>query len=113
MVKENFGFDPDKNFVVSDEVLDYYKSKGNAGVKKEQDWKDLYAKYKEKYSAEAAEYELLSNGKLPEGWKDNLPVFKPDPKGLATRKASGKTLNAIADKLAFINWRLRRSFSFN
>jgi transketolase len=102
LVKENFGFDPDKNFVVPDEVLDYYKSKGNAGVKKEQDWKDLYAKYKEKYSAEAAEYELLSGGKLPKGWKDNLPVFKPDPKGLATRKASGKTLNAIADKLPLL-----------
>jgi transketolase len=102
LVKENFGFDPDKSFVVADEVLDYYRSKGNAGVKKEQDWKDLYSKYKEKYAAEAAEYELLSSGKLPEGWNDNLPVFKPDPKGLATRKASGKTLNAIADKLPLL-----------
>jgi transketolase len=102
LVKENFGFDPDKNFVVPGEVSDYYRSKGNAGVKKEQDWKDLYAKYKEKYPAEAAEYELLSDGKLPQGWKDNLPVFKPDPKGLATRKASGKTLNAIADKLPLL-----------
>ncbi len=102
LVKENFGFDPDKSFVIADEVLDYYRSKGNAGVKKEQDWKDLYAKYKEKYPAEAAEYELLSNGKLPQGWKDDLPVFKPDEKGIATRKASGKTLNAIAAKLPLL-----------
>ena len=102
LVKENFGFDPDKSFVVPDEVLDYYRAKGNAGVKKEEDWKELYGKYKEKYSAEAAEYELLSSGKLPEGWKDNLSVFKPDAKGLATRKASGKTLNAIADKLPLL-----------
>ncbi len=102
LVKENFGFDPDKSFVVADEVLDYYKSKGNTGVKKEQDWKELYAKYKEKYPEEAGEYELLSDGKLPEGWKDNLPVFKPDEKGIATRKASGKTLNAIADKLPLL-----------
>ncbi len=99
LVKENLGFDPDKSFEVSDEVLDYYRKKGNAGVKKEEDWKDLYSKYKEKYPSEAAEYELLSDGKLPEGWKDNLPVFKPDAKGLATRKASGKALNAIAEKL--------------
>ena len=102
LVKENFGFDPDKSFVVSDEVLDYYRSKGKEGIKKEQDWKNIYAKYKEKYPAEAAEYELLSSGKLPEGWKDNLPVFKPDNKGLATRKASGKTLNAIAAKLPLL-----------
>ena len=102
LVKENFGFDPDKSFVVADDVVDYYRSKGNSGVKKEQDWKDLYSKYKEKYPAEAAEYELLTSGKLPEGWKDSLPVFKPDPKGIATRKASGKTLNAVADKLPLL-----------
>ncbi|MEO7046378.1 MAG: transketolase C-terminal domain-containing protein, partial [Ferruginibacter sp.] len=102
LVKENFGFDPDKSFVVPDEVLNYYRSKGKDGIKKEQDWKNLYLKYNEKYSVEAAEYELLSDGKLPQGWKDNLPVFKPDDKGLATRKASGKTLNAIAAKLPLL-----------
>jgi transketolase len=102
LVKENFGFDPDKSFVVSDEVLDYYRTKGKAGIKKEEDWKNIFAKYKEKYAAEAAEYELLSSGKLPEGWKDDLPVFKADTKGLATRKASGKALNAIAAKLPLL-----------
>ncbi len=102
LVKENLGFDPDKSFVVEDNVLDYYRAKGSAGVKKEKDWKELYAKYKEKYSNEAAEYELLHSGKLPDGWKDNLPVFKPDAKGVATRKASGKTLNAIAGKLPLL-----------
>ncbi|MGN6604349.1 MAG: transketolase [Ginsengibacter sp.] len=102
LVKENLGFDPDKSFDVSDEVLDFYRKKGNAGVKKEEDWNDLFKKYKEKYPEEAAEFELLSSGKLPEGWKDNLPVFKPDAKGLATRKASGKALNAIAEKLPLL-----------
>ncbi|HEY5392871.1 MAG TPA: transketolase C-terminal domain-containing protein, partial [Hanamia sp.] len=58
--------------------------------------------YKAKYPDEAAEYELLTSGKLPEGWKDDLPVFKPDAKGIATRKASGKTLNAIAAKLPLL-----------
>src|SRR6185437_13946788 len=77
LVKENFGFDPDKSFVVPDEVLNYYREKGNAGVKKEDSWNELYKKYKEKYPAEAAEYELFKDGNLPEGWKDELPVFKP------------------------------------
>ena len=102
LVKENFGFDPDKSFVVPDEVLNYYREKGNEGVKKENDWDDLYKKYKEKYPAEAAEYELFRSGKLPGGWKDNLPVFKPTEKGTATRKASGKMLNAIAAKLPML-----------
>ena len=102
LVKENFGFDPDKSFVVSDAVFNYYRTKGEAGIKKEEDWKELYVKYKAKYAAEAAEYELLSSGKLPAGWKDNLPVFKADAKGIATRKASGKTLNAIAAQLPML-----------
>jgi transketolase len=102
LVKENFGFDPDKSFIVPDEVLSYYREKGKAGGKKEESWNELYKKYKEKFPDEAAEYELIKSGNLPEGWNDNLPVFKPDPKGVATRKASGKVLNAIASKLPML-----------
>jgi len=102
LVKENLGFDPDKSFVVSDAVLHFYREKGNAGIKKENEWNALYKKYKEKYPSEAAEYELYKSGKLPEGWKNNLPVFKPSEKGTATRKASGKMLNAIAANLPLL-----------
>jgi transketolase len=102
LVKESLGFDPDKSFDVSEEVLHFYREKGKAGVKKEDEWNDLYKKYKEKYPAEAAEYELYKSGKLPEGWKNNLPVFKPSEKGTATRKASGKMLNAIAANLPLL-----------
>ena len=102
LVKENFGFDPDQYFVVADDVLNYYREKGKAGIKKENDWNEMFKKYKEKYPAEAAEYELFKGGKSPDGWKDNLPVFKPSEKGTATRKASGKMLNAIAAKLPML-----------
>jgi transketolase len=102
LVKENLGFNPDESFVVADEVLNYYREKGKAGIKKEADWNELYKKYKEKYPAEAAEYELFKSGNLPEGWKENLPVFKPDEKGIATRKASGKMLNSIAANLPLL-----------
>ena len=102
LVKENFGFDPDKSFEVDDEVLNYYREKGSAGIKKEAEWNDLYKKYKEEYAEEAGEYELVKRGKLPEGWNDDLPFFKPDAKGIATRKASGKMLNAIAAKLPML-----------
>ena len=102
LVKENLGFNPDESFVIADEVLNYYREKGKAGIKKEAEWNELYKKYKENYPAEAAEYELFKSGKLPEGWKDNLPIFKPDAKGIATRKASGKMLNAIAANLPLL-----------
>ncbi len=98
LVKENFGFDPDKYFVVPDDVLNYYREAGKKGIDKEKIWNELYKSYKEKYTELANEYELLNSGKLPEGWKEKLPVFKAGEE-MATRKASGKVLNAIADYL--------------
>ena len=80
LVKENFGFDPDKYFEVPDEVLNYYREAGKRGIKKEKSWNELYKSYKEKYPELANEYELLSNGKLPQGWKEKLPVFKAGKK---------------------------------
>jgi transketolase len=99
LVKKNLGFNPDKHFEVAPEVLNYYHEAGKKGLKKEQEWNELYKRYKEKYTELANEYELLSNGKLPKGWKEKLPVFKAGEEKVATRKASGKVLNAIADDL--------------
>lgn len=102
LVKENFGFDPDQSFIVPDNVLQFYREKGKAGIQKEKDWNTIFLTYKQQYPAEAAEYELLRNGNLPQGWNNELPVFKPGEKGIATRKASGIMLNAIAGKLPLL-----------
>ena len=102
LVKQNFGFNPDKYFEVPDEVLKYYRNSAERGIKKEQSWNELYKSYKEKYPELAHEYELLSSGRLPEGWKEKLPIFKAGEEKIATRKASGKVLNAIADYLPIL-----------
>lgn len=102
LVKENFGFDPDKSFDIPDDVLNFYREKGRAGISKEEDWNELYEKYKNEYPKEAAELELLRSGKLPAGWEEKLPVFDADEKGVATRKASGKVLNSIASSLPLL-----------
>ncbi|MEO5569965.1 MAG: transketolase [Bacteroidia bacterium] len=99
LVKKFFDFDPEKSFEVPHEVLQFYREAGKKGIEKENEWNELYANYKEKYLELAAEYELLSEGNLPDGWKDHLPVFKAGDEKVATRKASGKVLNAIADYL--------------
>ena len=96
LVKENFGFDPDKNFIVPEEVLDFYRKAGEKSAKNEEDWNELYKNYKKRHPDLAKEYETITAGKLPDGWEKKLPVFEPGTE-LATRKASGKTLNAIAD----------------
>ena len=95
-VKKHFGFDPDKHFVIPDEVSKYYREKGQRGAEKEKQWNELYAEYKKKYPGETKEYERITKGELPRGWEDKLPQFQPGEK-MATRKASGKTLNAIAE----------------
>lgn len=96
LVKENFGFDPDEKFIIPDEVLDFYRDAGKKSAEHENDWNDLYGKYKERHPELAQEFETISDGKLPEGWEKKLPVFEPG-KEMATRKASGKALNSIAE----------------
>jgi len=98
LVKENFGFDPDKSFVVPDDVLDFYRKAGKESSKNEDKWNELYESYKKRHTDLAKEYESITAGQLPEGWEDKLPVFEPG-EDVATRKASGKTLNAIAEYL--------------
>jgi len=99
LVKSNLGFDPEKSFVVPDEVLNFYRAAGRKGAEHEKAWNELFKEYKKAYPDLAHEFELVSGGKLPEGWKDKLPVFKPEEGKVATRQASGKVLNAIADSL--------------
>jgi transketolase len=97
-VKNFLGFDPEKSFDVRPEVLDYYNEAGRRGAPIEEEWNKLFAAYKEQFPELAAEYELMRSRKLPDGWTEKLPVFKAGEK-IATRKASGKTLNAIASSL--------------
>jgi transketolase len=101
LVKKFFGFDPEQSFVVPENVLSFYRAAGKSGIEKEKLWNNLFNQYREKYPVEANEYVSTSNGKLPGGWKDKLPVFGGDEK-IATRKASGKVLNAIAAQIPFL-----------
>ncbi|WP_454804132.1 transketolase [Mucilaginibacter phyllosphaerae] len=99
LVKEFFGFDPEKSFNVPAEVLEYYNKRGARGEKTEAKWNELFAKYKEKFPELAAEYEAAFKGELPQGWADKLPTFKGSDPKMATRQASGKVLNAVAASL--------------
>jgi transketolase len=98
LVKKNFGFNPDKNFDVPEEVLDFYRKAGEKSAKHEADWNEVYKKYKKRHPDLAEEYEAITCGKWSNKWEGKLPVFEPGDK-MATRKASGKTLNAIAEYL--------------
>lgn len=102
LVKEFFHFDPEKSFVVPDEVLEYYRNVGQKAGAGEKEWQDLYTRYKQQFPDLAAEYELSLQNKLPPNWEKKLPSFRitDGREGkLSTRVAFGKSLNAIAKSL--------------
>jgi len=102
LVKEFFGFDPDKSFNVPKEVLEYYHKAGAKGADKEAKWNKLFADYKVQFPELAEEYETAVKGELPKGWDADLPVFKASDPKVATRVASGKALNAIVAKVPYL-----------
>lgn len=83
-------------FYVPDEVRDLFMKAGKVGHEKHQDWQTLLAKYKKTEPQKGADLQRRMDGKLPKDWDASLPVFAADPKGMATRVASGQTLNTIA-----------------
>lgn len=93
--RKNLGWEYEP-FVVPDDVLKHFRKAVDRGAKLEQDWNQLLAEYKSKYSEDAAEFERITSGKLPDGWEKCLPTYTPEDKALATRQTSEKTLNAIA-----------------
>lgn len=98
LVKEYFGFDPDQFFHVPDEVSEYYQQIGKKGQAVAMHWDKLFTDYKANFPELGAACEQVINGVLPNDWAASLPVFKGEDK-IATRQASGKVLNAIADAL--------------
>jgi len=98
LTKEKLGW-PDKKFYIPKEALYHMRKAVPGGKKNESAWKTLFSRYVKKYPALSEKWSAFSSGKLPEGWEALLPVFKPTDGPIATRSASGKVLNAIADAL--------------
>jgi transketolase len=99
LTKQVYGWDPDKQFYIPDEVLAHFRQAVDRGAQWEQEWKQKLDAYAKAYPQEVEQFRRALSGELPEGWEEALPVFPADAKGMATRAASGKVLNAIAPVL--------------
>ncbi|NJP08746.1 MAG: transketolase [Leptolyngbyaceae cyanobacterium RU_5_1] len=86
-------------FEVPQDVLTYFRQAIERGAHDEATWNKTLETYKAKYPAEAAEFERLVNGKLPDGWEGALSTYTPEDKAMATRQTSEKALNALASIL--------------
>lgn len=97
--KQKLGWPVEPPFYIPDDVREYFRSALKNGRRAEQKWNRLFKAYQQSYPDLAAELKRRLAGDLPRGWDENLPEFEPDPKGIATRAASGKVINALAERL--------------
>ncbi|MCY7397008.1 MAG: transketolase [Nocardioides sp.] len=94
--KELLGFDPERTFEIPAGVLEHTREAVARGKAAHREWDATYQHWATKPSADAGLFERLQTRTLPQGWTDTLPSFPADAKGIATRKASGAVINAIA-----------------
>jgi len=97
--KEALGWPKEPRFYIPEEALAFFRQAVDKGAALEREWEEKMNAYRAEYPALAAELERRLAGELPEGWDEGLPVFPADEKGLASRSASGKVLNALAVKI--------------
>jgi transketolase len=86
-------------FEVPESAYEHWRQAIQRGATAESDWNATLESYRTRYPAEAAEFERLLRGELPEGWDAALPVFTPADKGLATRQHSYNALNTFGPSL--------------
>ena len=87
-----------EDFFVPEEVYDRFnENMVEKGQKLEDEWMQLFEDYRNAYPDLGQQFEQAVNGEFPEGWEENLPVYKEDLKGAATRSISGEVINAIAE----------------
>ncbi|MFC7494040.1 MULTISPECIES: transketolase [unclassified Nocardioides] len=95
--KKILGFDPEQTFEVPDDVLAQTRSLVGRGKQWQSEWSESFAAWHSAADeATLALWKRMQDRALPRDLDDVLPSFDADPKGMATRKASGATINAIA-----------------
>ncbi|WP_030784179.1 transketolase [Streptomyces sp. NRRL S-920] len=92
--KRVLGFDPEQTFEVSDEVIAHTRKALDRGRQAKAEWEKGFAAWRTADGERAATFDRIAAGELPKGWEEQLPVFETG-KGVATRAASGKVLQAL------------------
>ncbi|MBZ9519888.1 transketolase [Bacillus sp. FSL M8-0256] len=101
LTKEAYSWTFEEDFHVPSEVYDHFKEAvKDAGQKKEAAWNELFAQYEKEYPELAAQLKLAIEGKLPENWDQEVPVYEAGS-SLASRASSGEVLNGIAKQVPF------------
>jgi transketolase len=102
LTKQNLNWPLEPAFHIPDQALKLFRKAIGRGKKTEAEWNEAFSSYREAFPDLAGELQMVMNGELPAGWETALPHFPADAKGMATRVASGKVLNALAPNLPMV-----------
>ena len=102
LIKERFGWDPEKSFYVPEEVSAHMRKAMEKGAVAEAFWNKMFDEYAEVHPELAEQFCDAAVGKLPVKLNEILPEFAAGSSSIATRKASGKVLDALMPKLPLV-----------
>jgi len=94
--KAALGWPTMDKFYLPQDAVDYFRQSISEGARVEDEWKKKFDAYRKDFPKEAAEFEMLVRGALPDNWAADLPKWKPEDKPIATRSAGGAALNALS-----------------
>jgi len=94
--KHNLGWPTEPSFYIPDDAGQHFRQAVANGQALEDRWQNVFNSYRESNPELAREWQRWMDGRLSEGWDADIKSFSADPKGTATRVASGMVLNAIA-----------------
>ncbi len=101
--KRAYGWPEDAQFLVPEGVREHFADGiGKRGAELRASWQSLFEAYREREPGLAAELDQTQRRELPDGWDADIPVFEPDEKGVATRKASNEVENAVAARVPWL-----------
>jgi len=99
LTKQNLNWPAEPAFYLPEEAVSHFHEALEKGAQLDRYWQEAFAAYQTAHPELAARWRQWTDGSLPEAWEEEMPVFNADTKGIATRVASGKVLNAIAGRI--------------
>jgi transketolase len=99
LTKDFLGCDRDAQFCVPEEILAHCRQAVERGKALESQWQALYQRYTQKHPQLADQWVSAITGFMPRGWDQGLNAFAPESGSMATRSASGKVLNILAERI--------------
>ncbi|KAA0090949.1 transketolase [Paraburkholderia sp. T12-10] len=99
LTKQNLGWPTEPAFYIPEPAQVHFRRALEQGGHAESEWNTRFRAYTQAFPTLAEELLNATRGELPAGWDQDIPNFPADVKGIATRVASGKVMNAIAQRL--------------